>query len=155
MKTMDSPILPILPKLQSDVEGLQRVLRREPCNRVPLIELAIAEEILAALYGKPLIPVARQDGPPRYRSAMRQRLLLGRALGCDYYPVRAEIHFQRETLAARNTATLASSDRQWVTMYMRVSLILVRVQVETNYPGPGADTPHPIAIRSQPWQARF
>jgi hypothetical protein len=37
----------------------------------------------------------------------------------------------------------------------RTLLILVRVQVETNYPGPCADTPHPIAIRSQPWQARF
>jgi len=34
-------------------------------------------------------------------------------------------------------------------------LILVRVQVETNNPRPCADTPHPIAIRSQPWQARF
>ena len=34
-------------------------------------------------------------------------------------------------------------------------LILVRVQIETNYPGPCADTPHPIVIRSQPWQARF
>ena len=34
-------------------------------------------------------------------------------------------------------------------------VILVRVHVETNYAGPCADTPHPIAIRSQPWQARF
>ncbi len=32
-------------------------------------------------------------------------------------------------------------------------LILVRVQGETNYPGPGADAPDAISIRSQPWQA--
>ena len=34
-------------------------------------------------------------------------------------------------------------------------LILVRVQMETNYPRPSANTPHAIAIRSQPWQAGF
>jgi len=33
--------------------------------------------------------------------------------------------------------------------------ILVRVQMETNYPRPSANTPHAIAIRSQPWQAGF
>jgi drug/metabolite transporter (DMT)-like permease len=35
------------------------------------------------------------------------------------------------------------------------SLILVRVQAETNNPGPGTDAPHPVLVRSQPWQARF
>jgi CheY-like chemotaxis protein len=34
-------------------------------------------------------------------------------------------------------------------------MILVRVQGETNYPRPGADAPHPIMVRSQPWQASF
>jgi hypothetical protein len=34
-------------------------------------------------------------------------------------------------------------------------LILVRVQVETNNPGPCTDAPHPVLVRSQPWQARF
>jgi len=34
-------------------------------------------------------------------------------------------------------------------------LILVRVQAETNNPGPGTDAPHPVLVRSQPWQARF
>ena len=35
------------------------------------------------------------------------------------------------------------------------SLILVRVQAETNNPRPCTDTPHPGLVRSQPWQARF
>ena len=42
-----------------------------------------------------------------------------------------------------------------VAVWEEVRLILVRVQVETNYPRPGADAPHSIVIRSQPWQARF
>ena len=35
------------------------------------------------------------------------------------------------------------------------NLILVRVQDETNNPGPCTDTPHPVLVRSQPWQAGF
>ena|ERR1035441_10677561 len=38
---------------------------------------------------------------------------------------------------------------------IRESLILVRVQAETNNPGPCTDTPHPVLVRSQPWQAGF
>src|ERR1035441_2941849 len=34
-------------------------------------------------------------------------------------------------------------------------LILVRVQAETNNPGPCTDAPYPVLVRSQPWQARF
>ena len=34
-------------------------------------------------------------------------------------------------------------------------LIPVRVQGETNYPGPCADAPYAISIRRQPWQASF
>ena len=34
-------------------------------------------------------------------------------------------------------------------------LILVRVQIETKHPGPCADAPHSVLVRSQPWQARF
>ena len=34
-------------------------------------------------------------------------------------------------------------------------LILVRVQAETNNPGPCTDAPHPVLVRSQPWQARL
>ena len=34
-------------------------------------------------------------------------------------------------------------------------LILVRVQGETNNPGPGTETPHAVSIRGEPWQTRF
>ena len=103
-----------LPKPEPNVERFQQVLRRGTCDRVPLVELAIAEETLTALHGRPLIPLARQDGPLRFREAVRQRIQLWRALGYDYYRVRAEISFQMETLAARDTATLATGERRWV-----------------------------------------
>ena len=110
---MDNLILPRLPKPQPDVEQFRQVLQRRPGNRVPLVELAIAEETLTALHGRPLIPLSRQDGPQRFREAIRQRMQLWHALGYDYYRVRAEIPFQMETLAARNTAAAATGDRQW------------------------------------------
>ena len=34
-------------------------------------------------------------------------------------------------------------------------LILVRVQAETNNPGPCTDAAQPVLVRRQPWQARF
>ncbi len=103
-----------LPKPEPSVERFRRVLQREPCDRVPLVELAIAEETLTALHGAPLIPLARQNGLPQFRDAIRQRVQLWHALGYDYYRARAEIPFQMETLAARNTAAAATGDRQWV-----------------------------------------
>ncbi len=36
-----------------------------------------------------------------------------------------------------------------------IVLILVRVQIETNYPRPGANAPDAISIRGQSWQSRF
>jgi uroporphyrinogen decarboxylase len=103
-----------LPKPEPNVERFQQALRRGTCDRVPLVELAIAEEALTALHGRPLIPLARQDGPQRFREAIRQRIQLWRALGYDYYRVRAEIPFQMETMAARDTAILATGERRWV-----------------------------------------
>ena len=111
---MDSLILPRLPKPQPNFEQLRRVLQRGPCDRVPLVELAIAEETLAELHGGPLIPLSRQDGAQQFREGMRQRIQLWQALGYDYYRTRAEIPFVMATMAARNTAAAATADRQWV-----------------------------------------
>ena len=111
---MDTRILPRLPKPEPNVEEFRRVLQRGGCNRVPLVELAIAEETLAALHGRPLIPLSRKDGQQQFCESVQQRVQLWRALGYDYYRVRAEIPFQMETLAARNTAAAAAGDRQWV-----------------------------------------
>jgi uncharacterized protein DUF6788 len=41
------------------------------------------------------------------------------------------------------------------TLHRMQALILVRVQAETNNPRPCTDAPHPVLVRSQPWQARF
>jgi uroporphyrinogen decarboxylase len=111
---MDSLIMLRLPKPEPNVEQFQQVLQRGPCDRVPLVELAIAEETLTTLHGRPLIPLSRQDGPQRFREAIRQRIQLWHALGYDYYRVRAEIPFQMETLAARDTAKSATGERRWV-----------------------------------------
>ena len=111
---MSSHILPRLPRPEPSVEHFQQVLRRVPCSRVPLVELAIAEETLAALHGQPLISLSRQNGQQSFRDAIRQRVQLWLALGYDYYRVRAEIPFQMETLAARDTAASATGNRNWV-----------------------------------------
>lgn len=111
---MDNLILPRLPKPEPDVERFRQVLQRRPSDRVPLVELAIAEETLAALHGRPLIPLARQNGQQRFREAIGQRIQLWHALGYDYYRVRAEIPFQMDTLAVRDTAALATGERHWI-----------------------------------------
>lgn len=117
---MESSLLRRLPKPEPNVVRFQQVLRRGAGDRVPLVELAIAEETLTALHGGALIPLSRQDGTPRFRHAIRQRIQLWRALGYDYYRVRAEIPFQMETLAARDTTTLASGERRWVNEHQGV-----------------------------------
>jgi uroporphyrinogen decarboxylase len=132
---MDSLILPRLPKPQPNVEQFQQVLRRRVCDRVPLVELAIAEETLTALHGGPLIPLSHQDGPQRFREAILQRIQLWHALGYDYYRVRAEIPFQTETLAARETAALATGQRRWVNE--QEGLIKSRADFEA-YPWPAS-----------------
>ncbi len=103
-----------LPKPDPDIEGLRRVLQRGPSDRVPLVELAIAEETLTALHGRPLLPLSRQEGLSRFGEAVRQRIQLWRALGYDYYRVRAEIPFETQTLAARDTAQFGAGQRHWV-----------------------------------------
>jgi uroporphyrinogen decarboxylase len=102
------------PKPSPNVAEFRDVLQRRPSNRVPLVELAIAEETLMALNGAPLLPLSRQAGLPRFRDAIQQRAQLWRALGYDYFRVRAEIPFQMETLDARDTGRLASGQRHWV-----------------------------------------
>jgi uroporphyrinogen decarboxylase len=110
---MDSLVLPRLPKPEPSLERFQQVLRRAPCDRVPLVELAIAEETLAEVHGGALVPLSHRDGPQAFRAAVRQRVHLWLALGYDYYRVRAEIPFQVDTLAARDTAASAAGERHW------------------------------------------
>jgi uroporphyrinogen decarboxylase len=112
-RLMDDSILRRLPKPDPTVERFRQTLQRRPCDRVPLVELAVAEETLAALHGGPLIPMSREEGTQRFNQAMRQRVGLWHALGYDYYRVRAEIPFQMDTLSARDTAASGAGDRLW------------------------------------------
>src|ERR1035441_10557364 len=47
------------------------------------------------------------------------------------------------------------TNRRWRILSGKAKLILVRVQAETNNPRPCTDAPHPVLVRSQPWQAGF
>ena len=136
-KHSESLVLPRMPKPEPNVEEFKQVLRRGGCGWVPLVELAIAEETLAALHGQPLIPLARQNGLEQFRQAIGQRVQLWHGLGYDYYRTRAEIPFQMQTLAARNTAAAAMADRQWVNEHE--GLIKTRADHESyRWPAPAA-----------------
>ena len=113
-QAVDQEIQRRLPRPQPDVECLKHVLQRRPANRVPLVELAIAEETLTAIHGQPLISLSRKNGLADFRAGIGQRVQLWRDLGYDYFRVRAEIPFQMQTLSARDTAQSAAGDRNWV-----------------------------------------
>ncbi|HSW45164.1 MAG TPA: uroporphyrinogen decarboxylase family protein [Phycisphaerae bacterium] len=107
-------MLSSLPKPKPSWEDFAKVLRREDIGRVPLVELAIAEEVLADLNGRPLIPRPVDDEPRQLRQWAADRVNLWRALGYDYYRVRAEIPFVTQSLAAGDTAPSISGERIWV-----------------------------------------
>ncbi len=106
-----------LPKPQPDVERLKAVLRREVPDRVPLFELAIAEDIMAQLNGYPLAPPPVTPDADALRAWARDRVMLWHRLGYDYYRVRVDIPFQRDVLPAADTAradsAAQSAARQW------------------------------------------
>ena len=111
---MNPSITDRLPKPDPNVEQFQQVLQRRPASRIPLVELAIAEESLTEIQGEALLPFARQHGSQQFRKAVQQRVRLWHALGYDYYRVRAEIPFAMATLSARDTAESATGERHWI-----------------------------------------
>jgi uroporphyrinogen decarboxylase len=133
----ESLLLLRMPKPKPNLEEFRQVLQRGVSDRVPLVELAIAEETLAAVHGRPLIPLARQNGMEQFRQAIGQRVQLWHALGYDYFRTRAEIPFQMQTMAARNTAAAAMADRQWVNEHE--GLIKTKADFEAyRWPAPAA-----------------
>lgn len=103
-----------LPRPDPDVSRLVTACRRGRPDRVPLIELAIAEEVLAALSDTPLAPLPRRGDRGHYRRFAADRLKMWHRLGYDYFRVRAEIPFLTRRLTARDTAALAAGEREWV-----------------------------------------
>ncbi len=103
-----------LPQPDPDVERLKTTLRNGKPDRVPLVELAIADETLAALAGRPLAPWPETRDPQQARTWAADRVAVWHRLGFDYYRARAEIPFRTQTLAAADTAESAAGDRVWV-----------------------------------------
>lgn len=110
---MPSP-LDRLPKPAPDVERLKAVLRREMPDRVPLIELMIADEVLSELAGRPMTPLPEKADRAQRRLWAMDRVEAWRRLGYDYYRVRAEIPFTVNRLPAADTAPSIAGQRQWV-----------------------------------------
>jgi uroporphyrinogen decarboxylase len=103
-----------LPKPDPDVERLKAVLRRARPDRVPLVELAIADEVLAVLHAGALAPAAEGRDRRQLRAWAEDRVRLWWRLGYDCYRVRAEIPFKVGRLALQDTASASSGDRLWV-----------------------------------------
>lgn len=109
-----STALDRLPTPQPDVQRLKTVLRRGMPDRVPLIELMIADEVLAEFKGSPLAAAPTDRDAAQWRRWADDRVKLWHRLGYDYYRGRAEIPFLAPRLPAQNTSQMASGDRQWV-----------------------------------------
>jgi uroporphyrinogen decarboxylase len=103
-----------LPRPEPRLDQLKRVLTRQPADRVPLFELAVAEEVLAVLNGGPLVPPPASPTVAGLEAWARQRVELYHRLGYDYYRVRVDIPFHRDLLPAGDTAAAGSQgQRQW------------------------------------------
>ena len=129
-------LLTHFPKPRPDWEQFAKVLRRGDIGRVPPVELAIAEEVLAEINGRPLTPRPANDEPAQLARWAADRVALWHALGYDYYRVRAEIPFVTNTSTADDTAT-GTGQRAWADEHTGV--IHSVADVET-YPWPTRQT---------------
>jgi uroporphyrinogen decarboxylase len=102
-----------LPEPAPDVERLKTALRRGVPDRVPLFELAIADEILSAFSG-PLPPLPADGNARQMHAWARARVNSWWRLGYDYYRVRVDIPFAAGKLAAADTATSGGNTREWL-----------------------------------------
>lgn len=106
-------LLDHLPKPRPDWREFAKVLQRGSVGRVPPVELAIAEEVLGELNGRPLTPRPAGDEARQLRRWAADRVNLWHALGYDYCRVRAEIPFVTHTSTAADTAPSAAGQRAW------------------------------------------
>ncbi len=93
-----------LPPPEPDMRRLESVLRRGRTDRVPLVELAVADEVLAALAGEALPPLPAGPGAADVRAWASSRVRLWHRLGYDYYRVRADIPLRIERGGSTDTA---------------------------------------------------
>ncbi|HOB73459.1 MAG TPA: uroporphyrinogen decarboxylase family protein [Phycisphaerae bacterium] len=121
-----------LPKPQPDVQRIKTALSHGQPDRVPLAELAIAEEVMAEL-GGPLPPLPANPTGQQLREWAQARVGLWWRLGYDYYRVRVEIPFTVDRLPAVDTAN-AQNQRQWVNEHDGIIHTLADVERYT-WPG--------------------
>ncbi len=102
-----------LPRPAPDVTQLLAVLRRQVPRHVPMLELKLDDEVMAALLGEPLLRY-RKDAPADERlAAVRQTVGLMHRLGYDAFRLRAAVPFGRTMVEADDTAELSRGHRQW------------------------------------------
>ena len=80
-----------LPPPDPDMRRLEAVLRRRKADRVPLVELAVADEVLEALAGQALPRLPADPVTADLHAWASARIRLWHRLGYDYYRVRADI----------------------------------------------------------------
>lgn len=101
------PLIERLPEPKPDFDVFAAVLRRERPPRVPVIELAIHREVMAALLDDPMLSTADE------LTLAATNVTLCHRLGFDAVKVSAEIPFGLQRLIANDPSTLSSSSREW------------------------------------------
>jgi uroporphyrinogen decarboxylase len=102
-----------LPRPEPDVGNLLAVLARRRPQRVPLFELKIDEENLAALLGEPFTPWSK-NAPADVRARyVRQYVSVHHRLGYDTVRLRTDIPFTLTRDKAADTAGLSRGQREW------------------------------------------
>ena len=101
-----------LPKPEPDYRRFLQVVRRERPDRVPLIELAVAPEVVSALLDEPA-PVTG-DAQADLRAAVQRNVRMHHRLGYDVVKVSAPIPWDVQRLAGQDGAALSSGTRAWL-----------------------------------------
>ena len=114
------PVLTRFPKPRPSTDDFAKVLGRGSIGRVPLVELAIAEEVLAEINGRPLAPRPANDEPRQLRDWAADRIRVWQALGYDYYRVRAEIPLDPQSLAPPDSTRSSAGQRIWADQHQGV-----------------------------------
>ncbi|MBN2447396.1 MAG: hypothetical protein JXO22_11750 [Phycisphaerae bacterium] len=100
-----------LPKPKPDYRRFLRILRRESADRVPLIELAVASEAVAALLDEPA--PAFSDPRADLRSAVERAIRVHHRLGYDIAKVSAPIPWDVQRVIGQDPSDLSDGQRQW------------------------------------------
>ncbi len=100
-----------LPDPDPDYRRFLQVVRRERPDRVPLIELAVAPEVVSALLDEPA-PVTG-DARANLAAAAQRSVRMHHRLGYDVVKVSAPIPWDVQRLAGQDDSALSSGAREW------------------------------------------